>query len=186
MTSVTTRHNASQSVTTSRKGYSLGVTTRHSDPLNVRLWCRNGSRHSHITHGCAHQAASQRFITRHYSSLPVPNQTPGGHVETNIQCFCVTAHRHTGAGSMRLKEYVYCWTHRRRPNRHNPSQRARAPKVSASERVAVSRTIDFSSVATPSQRDTGYALMFLHLNGEAHLRRGKKVQHFRFHLFFSH
>ena len=155
MASVTTRHNASQSVTTSMKGYSLGVTTCHSLPLNARFWCRNGSQQSHIRHGCAQEAASQRSITRHSSSLPVSNPTLGGHVETKIQCFCVTAHCHTGAGSMRLTKYAYYWTHRRRPNRHNPSQRARAPKLSASERVTVSCNIDFSSVAAPSQRVTG-------------------------------
>ena len=69
------RHNASQSVTRSIKGYSRGVTKCHSVPLNERLWCRNASRQSHITHGCTHQAAMQRFITRHNASLPVPHPT---------------------------------------------------------------------------------------------------------------
>ena len=155
MTSVTTRHNASQSVTTSIKGYSRGVTKCHSVPLNERFGCRNASRQSHITHGCTHPAVSQRFITRHNSSLPVPNPTPGGHGKTKIRCFCATANRHTGAGSMRLQAYAYCWTHRRRPHRHNPSHSARAPKLAASERVTASRKIDFSSVAAPSQRVTG-------------------------------
>ena len=152
MGGVTTRHNASQRVTTCKRTQSLGVTTCHSVPQNQIFRCHNASRQSQITHDHVRNAyfctpqrlrnASQRVTTCEGTQSLGVTTCHRAAKNLKIRGHSASRQSHLTHGHVRKHILLHAWVASQRvTTRHNASQRAREPKVSASQRVTASRKI---------------------------------------------